>query len=46
MPKVVQRASQVEKLPPVRAASASDWSNIKDVPSFKRATAVPEDPES
>ena len=45
-PKILQKAAQVESLPPEKGGLGIKWSNTKDLPSFKRAPSLPEDPEA
>lgn len=46
MPKVLRNAAAVEALPSGKGGLGIKWSNIKDLPSFKRASSLPEDPEA
>lgn len=45
-PKILQKAAQVEKLPTAQGGLGVPWGNLDKLPSFKRASALPEDPES
>lgn len=45
-PKAILKAAQVEKLPVGQGGLGITWKNVTDQPSFKRASALPEDPEA
>lgn len=45
-PHILLKGAMVEKLPTSKGGLGIKWSNTKDLPSFKRASALPEDPES
>lgn len=45
-PKILQLAAKVEKLPTSAGGLGIPWTNIDKLPSFKRAPALPEDPEA
>ncbi len=45
-PKIILKAMQVEKLPVSAGGLGIKWSDTKNLPSFKRASALPEDPEA
>lgn len=45
-PKVLQSAAQVEKLDTGSGGLGIKWTNVDELPSFKRGSALPEDPEA
>lgn len=45
-PVAIHRAQQVEKLSQAKGGLGIKWGDISSPPSFKRASALPEDPES